>query len=213
VRVIIACGKPGPDSKWCDHLGVPKHLAPVGGRPLLHRTVAQVAGYTDDIVITAPEDDRYQVAGATTVHPDPAGNANEYAGSRPWWSETDRTILLLGDVYFTGTALRTIMAIPPTQPRWYGRFGASRITASRWGEIFAATWIPAVHGTLDMRLVQVANSPEITRPPGWKLYRAVHGVPMGRHRLNGGWTEINDATDDFDVPDTYQRHPAVRRAR
>lgn len=210
MRVILACAGRVEDPKWGNHLGVPKHLAPVGGRPLLHRTIGQVGAYTGDVVLTAPAGDpRYLVDGADLVHPDPAA-PNEYAGSRRWWSPTYRTILLLGDVYWTDQALARVLRHPDETLTWFGRFGASKVTASRWGEIFAASWWPQHHGTLDRHLAKVAATPQITRPPGWKLYRSVHGLDMRRHRLAGGWVEIDDATDDFDTPATYHAHPAVK---
>lgn len=211
VRVILCCAGRVPDPKWNNHLGAPKHLAPTPDGPLLHRTIGQVTPHTAEIVVTAPPGDhRYQVAGATTVHPDPARNLNEYSGSRPWWNDRGRTVLMLGDVYFTAEAIATIFAATEQAPYWFGRYGASKVTASRWGEIFAVSWWPSHHGRLDRHLRRVAASPHVRRPPGWKLYRSMHGLPLRHHTLAGDWVEINDATDDFDVPATYQRHPAIR---
>lgn len=210
VRAVLCCAGRVPDRKWGDYLGVPKHLAPVDDAPLLARTIAQVRRYTTDVVITAPPgDDRYQLPGASTVAPDPAA-ADEYTGSRPWWNERGRTVLMLGDVYFTDAAIAGIFGFTGVVPRWFGRFGPSRVTASRWGEIFAVSWWPRHHSMLDAHLRHVHRTVAVTRPPGWKLYRSWHRVPMARHRRAGDWTEIDDGTDDFDVPDTYLRHPAIR---
>jgi hypothetical protein len=211
MRVVIACGGREQDPKWNSHLGVPKHLAPVAGRPLLERTVEQVGRYTGDVVVTAPPDPRYQVVGADVVHPDPAAS-NEYTGTRPWWSTTTRTLLLLGDVYWTDAAVR-LVCTDTTPLRWFGRFGASKVTAARWGEIFAVAWLPRHHALLDAHLAKVDAAREITRPPGWKLYRSLHGLPMRRHRKAGDWCDIDDGTDDFDTPAVYAAHPAIRGSR
>lgn len=211
MRVIIACGGRGDDPKWGNHCGVPKHLAPVGGRPLLQRTVEQVAAHTGDVIVTAPPDPRYELDGAELVHPEMLAS-NEYTGTRPWWSTTGRTVLLLGDVYWTRYGLATVLGYGERGMRWFGRRGASRHTASRWGEIFAVSWWPEHHDLLDEHLEAVDASP-VTRPPGWKLYRSLHGLPLDRHRLSGDWTQIDDATDDFDTPATYAAHPAIRQRR
>src|SRR5262245_42258851 len=108
-RVIIACAG-GDAPKWGNYLGVPEHLAPVYRAPLLHRTFAQVKRWTDDVVITAPAGNpRYFVDGPLIVWPVAEYNVNEYAGSRPWWSDSGRTVLLLGDVYFTDQAMARIL--------------------------------------------------------------------------------------------------------
>lgn len=214
MRVIIACADRIDDPKWNNYLGVPKHLAPVDGEPLLHRTVQQVHHrideHFDDIVVTTSDGDlRYEVDAA---YVETVTGTNEYSSTRPLWSKVDRTILLLGDVYFTDKALDTIFRQRQLFPLWFGRYRGSRITASRWGEIFACSWPFTSNGLMIQHLARVDDHPEITRPPGWKLYRSVCGLPMNKHQLNGHWIEINDETDDFDVPDNYRKHPAVRRS-
>lgn len=213
-RVIIACAGRVPDPKWGGHLGVPKHLALVGDEPLLGRTARQVLQHTSDIWVTCPAGDpRYQVAGVVRLaHPDHRAG-NEYDASRRWWSGAGRTVLLLGDVCWTDQALATVMRFEPRRMRWFGRMGASKVTIARWGEIFAISWWPDHHQMIDVHLNQVRASPRITRPPGWKLYRSLHGLPMGRHRKAGDWTEIDDGTDDWDTPELYRAHPMIRAAR
>lgn len=209
MRVIIACAGREDDPKWGGYLGVPKHLAPVEGRPLLARTVDQVSAYATDAVITAPRGDaRYCLPGAATVHPDRQA-ANEYAGSRPWWNPAGRTVLLLGDVFFTVPAMHAILGYDGAAPCWFGRFGPSRVTASSAGELFAVSWLPDHHDDLDRHLARVATRPDITRPAGWKLYRSYHRLPMHRHRRGRHWREINDLTDDFDTPARYDAHPCT----
>jgi hypothetical protein len=212
-RVIIACAGRVPDLKWNNYLGVPKHLVPVNGVPLLHRTVEQFWDADETYIIHPPgQFSAYHVADAIMVEAD---GENEYVNSQPWWNPNGRTILLLGDVYFSATAVVRIMAEKRNQVTWFGRFGASKVTGTRYGEIFAVSWTWVQHPMLGKHLLRVINSPTIKRPPGWKLYRSIHGGDMGTHRYFGlqTWTEINDETDDFDFPKDYERHPAVRRGR
>lgn len=216
MRVIIACA--GPQVKWNGHLGVSSHFAPVRVRdgsddrePLLMRTLGQVAKYTRDVVITCPEgDSRYCIGGVTTY----VGNgSSEFDSTRGLWSETDRTVLLLGDVYFSDLGIRRIMAYAERRYRVFGRHAGSKITHTPYGEIFAHSWWPEHHGEIDGQLVSVEQGRRqgILRPHGWMLLRSFQGGPLNRHIVMPSYfTEINDWTDDIDFPEDFERHPATK---
>ena len=204
MRVIITCA--GDQSKWGNHLGVPSHLVPVAGEPLLNRTVRQALTLTDDVIVTAPEgDERYDVPGAALHCPGPAGN--EYESTRHLWDEDGRTVLLLGDVYFTDRAIRTIRDHNENAYRVFGRRGGSNFTGTPYGEIFAVSWWPEQHALLDQHLDRIAGMTKA----GWRLLRSIQGTPLGRHTTRRPWfVRVNDWTDDFDFPADYERHPATR---
>lgn len=216
MRIIIAAS--GSQHKWNEHLGVPSHLCPLtrhGGIPLLHRTVEQCLRYTHDVVTTIPVDDeRYRSVPGRHLY---VGDdmASEFEASQPLWNEHGRTVLLLGDVYFTQEALDTIMGHKGRSYRAFGRYRASEITGTPYGELFAASWWPMNHHDLARNLDKVHDlraAGTITRPPGWMLLRAFQGTPLGKHIVDPRWfTEINDETDDIDFPADYDRHPATRR--
>jgi hypothetical protein len=216
LRVIIACS--GDQSKWGGHLGVPSHLAPLtahGGQPLLHRTVRQARAVTSDVHVTAPSgDDRYITDGVTVHHREP-GAPSEYAVTRDLWHDHGRTILLLGDVYFTDAAIARIVGHTPRSYQVFGRYGPSQVTGTPWGEIFAASWWPEQHTQMDAHLDLVHRTRAagtVTRPSGWMLLRAWQSTPLGEHRVGPKWfVEIDDATDDLDLPEDYARHPATRK--
>lgn len=188
---------------------------PGEGRVLLARTVAQAREWTDDVHVTAPPGDvRYRVAGAT-VHARSAAEPSEYASTRGLWSEAARTVLLLGDVYFTPAAFGEIMACGVRDFRVFGRFGPSAVTGTPYGEIFAASWHPELHTLLDKHLAVVHRTRAagtVTRPPGWMLLRSWCGLPLGRHRVRQPtFVELPpDETDDLDRPADYDRHPVFR---
>lgn len=216
MRVVIAAS--GGQSKWNEHLGVPSHLCPLtrhGGIPLLHRTVAQVKAYTPEAYVTVSGDPRYDsVPCAQHVVREPV--ESEYAATRPLWNENGRTVLLLGDVFFSEDALHEILTYEPRQYRVFGRYSKSSVTGTPYGEIFAASWWPEEHERLErtMRMIhEVRASGKVTRPPGWMILRAYQGTPLSRHLvLQDRFTEINDETDDIDFPADYERHPATRSA-
>lgn len=204
MRVIIACA--GGQAKWGDHLGVPSHLVPVGGEPLLHRTIRQARAITSDVHVTSPADDRYSVLGVSR-HIRGLEHPNEYVSTRDLWDPAGRTVLLLGDVYFTDQAIARIANRLEREYRVFGRRGGSRITGTPWGEIFAASWWPEQHEMLDAYLADIGDR----NKAGWRLLRAVQGTHTDRHTVLRPWfVKIDDATDDFDFPDDYSRHPATR---
>lgn len=209
MRVIIAAA--GGDKAWNGHLDVPRHMVPVAGEPLLQRTIRQATEWTDDVHVTTPDDDRYRVVGAVRHVREPG--ASEYASTRDLWSEDGRTVLLLGDVYFTDRAMSTICGDTRRDYRVFGRRGASRVTGTPYGEIFAVSWWPEHHAAMDRHLATVhaaRAAGTVTRPPGWMLLRAWQGTPLGRHIVKRGrhFVTIDDLTDDIDRPDDYERHPA-----
>ncbi|MFJ4009459.1 hypothetical protein [Streptomyces sp. NPDC090026] len=216
MRLIIACA--GSQTKWAGHLGVPSHLAPLtahGGVPLLYRTIGQARELTADVHVTAPAGDRrYRVPG-TTLHEQDGSAPSEYAATRALWATDVRTVLLLGDVYFSDAAMARIATSPGRRYRVFGRFGPSHQTGTPYGEIFAASWWPEQHAQMDAHLDLVHRTRAagtITRPPGWMLLRAWQGTPLAKHRVDSRYfEEIDDLTDDIDFPADYERHPATRR--
>jgi hypothetical protein len=218
MRAIIAAA--GGQSKWNEHLGVPSHLCPLtrhGNQPLVHRTIEQVRGYTPDVTITTPDDDRYNSVAPMCVRSVVTGeHPSEYAATRHLWNEDGRTVLLLGDVFFSEQAMLQIMFDTRRQYMVYGRYRKSAITGTPYGEIFAASWWPEEHERLDRTIKMVHDvraSGAVTRPPGWMILRAYQGTPLNRHLVLSDWfTEIDDETDDIDFPADYDRHPATRSA-
>lgn len=215
MRVIIACA--GSQEKWGNHLGVPSHLVPLAAHhdvPLLYRTVGQAREISDDVHLTCPVGDaRYRLPGVT-VHEQEGSAPSEYAATRDLWNERGRTLLLLGDVYFTDPAMARIVSFDTCDYRVFGRAGASRHTGCPYGEIFAVSWWPQHHQRLDRLLTGVhAMRAEgtVTRPPGWMLLRAWQGTRPDQHQVDLRWfVQINDLTDDIDTPADFARHPATR---
>lgn len=186
---------------------------PGEGRTLLARTVAQAREWTDDVHVTAPPGDaRYRVAGAS-VHARTAAEPSEYASTRGLWSQSARTVLLLGDTYFTAAAVGDIMACPDRDYRVFGRYGRNPVLGTPAGEIYAVSWWPEHHALLDRHLEVVHRTRAagtVTRPPGWMLLRSWCGLPLNRHRVRTPpFVELPpDETDDLDRPADWDRHPA-----
>lgn len=190
---------------------------PGDGRTLLARTVAQVREWSDDVHITSGDDHRFRIPG-TTHHVRSPDDPSEFASTRGLWSITSRTCLLLGDVYFTDSAIADILACPDRDVRAFGRYGPSPVTGTPYGEIFGWSWwaehLPLLDKHLDV-VHRTRAAGTVTRPPGWMLLRSLQGTPLGKHRVRAPWwVEIPpDTTDDLDSPDDLRRHPVFGGAR
>jgi hypothetical protein len=208
----------GDGTRWGDFLGVPKHFAPVDGKPILHRTVDLLREYTDDIVIVArPEElERYTVINTATV----AANLNPYRGeadkflsSRTYWRQDERTMLIYGDCYFTEEAMRTIMSPAPYEDGWrlFCRFGENPWTGRGWGENFAFGLDPEAHDRFDSALGRMMSYEG--RTGGWELYRDLVGMVDEEHGDYGHATDIVDWSDDLDYPADWVEMIARRAMR
>lgn len=216
-RIIIAAS--GGQGKWNRHLGVTSHFAPLtrhDDQPLIERTIEQIErrGYKPHILI--PPNVQYaRLNGIKHVILQP--KQSEYDASRPFWAPEGRTILLLGDVFFSEMALKKILQFKHHQYMVFGRRGASRITGTPYGEIFAASWWDTDHDQMDEHLEivhQTRAEGTVTRPPGWMLLRSWQGTDLSKHFAGRRYfRNINDETDDIDFPVDYERHPATREEK
>lgn len=218
-RVIIAAA--GHQDKWKNYLGVPSHLAPVDGAPLLARTIRQALTISDDVHLTYPPgDSRYLdaiPAGANVqAHPRGSSYPSEYHATHLHWNPGGRTILLLGDTYFTDAAIHKIASFSKRTYQGFGRHKGSSVTGCRYGELWAASWWTDHHKQMDEHLAKIKrlrDAGTITRPTGWMLLRAWQGTDLAKHRCLPEWmTTIDDWTEDWDFPVDYDSHPAIRKA-
>ncbi|MFY1686491.1 NTP transferase domain-containing protein [Plantactinospora sp. WMMB782] len=220
VAVIMAAGS---GQRWANYGGTPKHLAVLAGERLLDRSVrlARANGATR-VVVLGPDDDRYRVPGAELHTPPvlsddtPGLGATKFFNTRPYWSATDRTVLLYGDVWFSDDAMARIMGDERREWLHWCRFGPSRFTGCRHGECFAVTFWPEHHASYLAALERTAAAHAagtINRSGGWEVARAIHGVPDARlrkHRMHPQYQIIDDWTEDLDSPADYDEWVARR---
>lgn len=229
--IIIAAGDA---TRWGNYLGVPKHFIEVDGEPIIHRTVRLLNEYGVDDVWVVGKDDRYDIEGSKLfVPPFNPGHydADKFLNSRELWLEHGRTLVLYGDVYFTEFAMFKIMNPPadPTQadraPKdrsgWYlyARPFGSQITGNGDGECFAQAIMPndlKQHERELFNLVDDYNSGRLGRIGGWEHYRRMIGLPenmLHRHLVGDNLINIDDWTDDFDTPQSYESFVEARKHR
>jgi len=212
--IIIAAGEA---SRWKNHLGIPKHFAPVDGEPIIYRTVRLLRERSVvDIYVVGPADDpRYAIEGSTLFVPkkEPHNqDADKFLNSRDLWDANGRTVVFYGDVFFTEYAMDSIVNFEGKDWTLFCRFDSSQYTGTGWGECFAQSFYPKDIEEHKEKLYYIADLKRkniIDRCGGWEHYRAMQGyrdheVKEHLHR-KGKVFEINDWTDDFDHPTDYER--------
>lgn len=209
MRIVILAA--GEASRWGHFLGHPKHLVPVHGEPILHRTVRLLRELSPgaEIYIAARRDAlaAYAVTGAVTVEADldpRRFDADKFLSSRRYWAEEGDTILLYGDCFYTRAALVTITGTPVEDWLLFARFNASAITGCDWPEPFAfrlARHYQDRFAHVGESLVRRYVDGELSRIGGWEFYAYLTGGDLSRPgERAGNSVAIDDWTEDFDYP-------------
>lgn len=223
-RVLILCA--GRATRWSSSdvpssiADRPKQLVPVCGEPILHRTVRQVLERLPDadVAVVAPADEPvWRVPGARVAVADldrRRKQADKFLSSRAEWSTEGRTVLLLGDVFFTDEAMDTILGHDGDW-RTFARLGASALTGCDHRELFAFSLGPehldAFEAAARRCLTIVARGLMGGWSGGWQVHASMAGAPdnevvaepFGDDR--GNITNVDDWTDDFDYPADWHR--------
>ena len=207
----------GEMTRWSNHLGTPKHLIPVRGEPLIHRTQRKLhARGVEDIrvVCQAERAEAYVLPDiASHAEPDWSGGGHQHESSRHLWHKAAPTAVIYGDTYLTDALLDAIVADQGDPWRIYARYGPSSVTGRRWGEMFAWVIGPDHHVAIDRAtdLAHMAYRAGTTnRLLGWEVYRAAVGLPIDLHvKEDAHFREWDDASDDFDYPEDYDTWRAL----
>lgn len=203
--IIIPCA--GSATRWGNYLDRPKHLISIEGEVLVQRTIRQFMDVGDIFVVS--QDDRYDLPDSVLYGPhlnEANLDVDKVLSSIDLWSESNRTIVLFGDVWFSDTAARVISSWKRREIRYFGREGPSSVTGSAWGELFGFSFWPEDHRAVraSIKLALNAHRAGISeRSSLWEVYRASQGIDLNEHSVEGAFTEIDDWTEDFDFPDDY----------
>lgn len=209
MRVVILCA--GEATRWGGHLGVAKHLVPVNGEPILHRTVRLLRELQPGVevyIAARPEDlAAYAVPGAVTFEADLdccRFDADKFLSSREYWARECDTVLLYGDCFFSEDALRVILGTSVDDWSLFARFSGSELTGSQWPEIFAFRIARGFQGAFEQageQLIALYRSRQLRRIGGWEFYAQLTGRDVSCPAVfAGNAVVINDWTEDFDTP-------------
>lgn len=207
--IVIAAGEA---TRWDNYLDVPKHYAVIAGEPIIERTIRLLSERGQDDVWLVSKN--YKIPGARTYRPRlNADNhdADKFISSQHLWDAQKRTIVLYGDVYFTESAIDTILADENGYYRLFCRPTGSERFSYPYGECFALSFYPVDHESLRynlQRLVYLYKADVIGRIGGWELTRLMANVPIGKmdqHKDElDNYIVIDDETNDIDYPSDYE---------
>lgn len=214
-RIMIACA--GPQNKWKNHKGVPSHLVrDRTGEPILHRTIRQLAEQGVDrheiVIVAPPGDDRYTLPGIETVGTH--AGLTEFHSTMDHWKQHpgNRNVLLLGDVFFTDSAIRRILRYEGYALKFFGHSERNLLTGSPYGELLGYSWCaesnPAIKESL-VKIERMQQQRRVTRFTGWELLRWLQGTDLNKHLVLPGYLEeIVDLSGDLDYPRDLRHHPS-----
>lgn len=224
-RAVITAA--GQAKRWKDHMGGPKHLAPVPGpsgtETLLRRQTRQLRalGVEDVVIVSPPGDTRYETEGAR-LFPRSIDETYHQADrfmSVELWNKDGRTLYIPGDLYASDEAMNTMVNEHNRSWVWYQRlrrYEWNGIERSR--AVFGFGFWPEHHDFFLMTVKYVNALEEndespVNRSLGVDLYRAMAGDPpevFSRKKGNRFFNEhpphsvlINDITTDIDSQDQY----------
>ena len=206
MRVIILAD--GPATRWADH-PVPKHLVSINGEVLLHRTVRQLRerGLTD-LWITS-HNQCYEVEGTRRFEPhDNRFQIDQFYACHPLWAPSvyvKPVVFLYGDVYFSDAAVDTIVRATTSSYLYFQRTGESKVTGKPWKEGFAMMVTDTYSfwkALVELRDTLISGA---ARNSHHQLQGYLEGHGMGEYwGIGPHGVEIDDETDDFDVPEDIQ---------
>lgn len=211
----------GEGTRWGNHLGVPKHLAPVGGDTLLRRLVRQFHQRFVEVIVLGPDgDNRYRRCGARVVQPAATElDTDKFLSALPHVHHVAPTAIVYGDCFLTDAAVDALCDHERGEMTWVGRAHPSEITGCPWGELFGVT-VQATPGGVE-RLAQAVfevrrrlAQGEIDRGGGWEVYRCAQGVALAvaAHAIVQDFVNVDDWSDDFDYPGDFERWRDARHA-
>lgn len=218
MKVLIICG--GDGSRWKNYNNTEKHLVKINGEVLLERTIRQLkeCNVKDISIIKEKGCSSYDYLGVPTldivrknnVH----GDIDKVLSSKQYWSESVRTILILGDVYFSDSAIKSIVKYDYRDWCQFGRLGPSRFTGKKWNENFAFSFYPEHISKIynaGIKSFDLLSKKLIRRNTMAQFYRVMCGKDgrdadyRGQPQQNlGNFIVIDDITDDFDYPKDYE---------
>lgn len=220
---LLLCG--GSNTRWGGYRGARrKHLIEIEGEILLERTLRQVAAHAPGrTIVVIHEEDRDLYRARVTLPTEivsvprfdgPEFEARKFLSSRPFWNDRGRTIVLLGDVWFSDAAIETIFADAAEGWTAFGRPGASRWTGCPYGELFAQRFTAIdAHEDALLRLDAMYRDRSCRRAAaGWAHYQLMIGRHPHDHVVGPRFVEIDDFTEDFDLPHDYDAWVLGRRS-
>lgn len=203
MKYVILC-----DSNNIEPFIEPRQLAVIGGEILIERTTRLLKeNGVKDIVITS-HDKRFDNRGAVRYEPqhndyDPIKKTGYWLNAFPVELLTEPICFLLGDVYYSNDAIKTIVKSETDSTLFFcmdKTKGFSdkyiKLHDEPFGYKVADTELFKEHIE---KLKRMFDNHETKRHPiVWELYRSINGYDVNQHILKDNYISINDITCDID---------------
>lgn len=212
--LIIPCA--GDGKRWGNYLSRPKFMLAPEGEPLVCRTARLIAERAPGLRVVMVTREPVDLEPGTCIEqqrPEPHTDAGcqKLLHSRSHWSEQGRTLIVWGDVWLSEHAADCMCGLLPRHrplPFWFGRSKASEHTGKPHAELWGLSFYPEAHLPLERDA--------LVSPMGiaWFVYsQLAFGTMLGKpHKPSPHLCEIDDSTEDFDVPGDYHRWVDCRLA-
>lgn len=217
--------------RWENYLGVSKHLIPIKGESLIHRTQRLLKeNGALDILVKCDENNKesYLIEGSKFINPQIdkslAYPDYELFLCNSFFNEDGHTIILFGDIYYSQKIIKHLVLNESKSWHYYARKRFSEITGSIYGEHFGWHFHNsqikkllnagdrACKETID--LVKRSGNGELVSGQEWNMqdsasitYRILCGLnifdPNSTEDFH--WVEWDDETEDFDYPIDWDR--------
>lgn len=206
-RAIILAA--GTADLWKNHLKVPKHLIPINGEPLIHRTTRLLYEHgIDDIYVVCQDDraEKYLSLPAKQGIPQiiNRGWVQEQEQSRYLWNTDGKTIILYGDTFYSEKLIHEISINTADDWHIYARHGASKYTGKDHGEMWAWVFNNNHHTIIDSArnvAISYMENGLWNRCLGWEVYRIMmKQVPWHHYKDDIHFIDWDDESEDFDGP-------------
>jgi len=191
----------GKSSRWGTP-NLPKQCIPVGGRPLIDRTMEMLPD-NFSVTLISPDDVLSYIASERkfkyTYFKDPGSLLKGI-----WLCKdkidlgVDNVLILLGDVMFSRKMLHLIFSKEWEEVTLFGRIGGNKITGKEASELFAL-WIPEQETEKffdELKLVWISLQEAGQEGKLWNLSREF-GYTIKSLK--------DDYTDDIDSPQEYEK--------
>jgi len=202
-RVIILCA--GKAKRWSSPDNIPKQLALFNDEKLLHRTIRLLRSHNMANITVVAVNPELKMDQCEYFIPELNGWAAEtLLSTQTLWAH--RSIILLGDVFFSENTLKSIVFFDKTLGV-FGRPNPNPYVRCPHGEIFALNFS-------DQHREEIAKACEKVVEFGkgggkgniWDLYDALMNQPFNSQVVDKiNFQTINDYTDDIDSLAEYDR--------
>lgn len=209
IKVLILCA--GTSSRWNNYMNVPKQLIKIDNETLLDRMIRLLHknNITDINIVSNVKSHKTNNCGF--FRPPKSGWILEtFLSTQKIW--TDRNIILLGDVYYSSCALKTVVKYEGDIAA-FGRSGSSKFTEFIRPEIFAISFNQKIASTVILNAKNALND-AIKGGEGklWQFYRSIAGFSLDEHQIETKFFHvIDDLTNDFDLPEDYNSFIRVKK--